>query len=147
MSKPIAILTLLVVLFSCSQPEATTAKPDVSTIKADRIAPEQEKFDSFFDRFDSDSAFQKSRIKFPLKLVSMDETGEKNVESYISETEINHIGVGKLKESQMIFKKRQLSKNKMQIKFQIDDTGYEKDYFFESRFGKWFLVSVADLSD
>lgn len=69
-------------------------------------ALQREDFTEFFKKFDSDSVFQRTRIKFPLKIVDMDETGEKQIESYISAKEISHIGIGRLKEPNMILKKK-----------------------------------------
>ncbi|MGE6218442.1 hypothetical protein ACQKCH_01350 [Nubsella zeaxanthinifaciens] len=110
-------------------------------------ALQQEDFTEFFTKFDSDSVFQRTRIKFPLKIVDMDETGEKQKENYISAKEISHIGIGRLKEPDMTFKKKQVAMDKFEIQFTTDDTGYEVNYFFERRLGKWFLISVRDLSD
>ncbi len=47
----------------------------------------------------------------------------------------------------MTLKKKQVAMDKFEIQFTTDDTGYEVNYFFERRLGKWFLISVRDLSD
>lgn len=148
MLKSIVFSFRLAMLLSCNQNKNfTSTKHTTSTSNKRDSALQQEDFTEFFKKFDSDSVFQRTRIKFPLKIVDMDETGEKQIESYISAKEISHIGIGSLKEPNMILKKKQVAMDKFEIQFTTDDTGYEVNYFFERRLGKWFLISVRDLSD
>lgn len=77
----------------------------------------------------------------------MDETGEKNVEIYISETEINHIGVGKLKESQMILKKVSYLKIKCRLSFKlmIPDTKKIITLKVDLENGFWYQLRIYQI--
>ncbi len=152
MLKSKSILIMLMSIWGCSpnnkNNKEVKALAPISTVNTDQsINNSKEDFDDFFKKFDSDSVFQRSRIKFPLTIITIDETGENNVEKYISKNEINHIGVNKLTELNMAFKKKRLTVDKVEVQFQIENTGYEKDYLFARSSGKWFLILVKDLSD
>lgn len=96
-----------------------------------------EDFDRFYDRFHSDTVFQKSRIKFPLKGQIVDETGvhlwsKKNW--VVMRVKIQDVDTS-------LFKVESIKHEIVFIeKFWIEDSGFFSEYRFELIKNKWFLV-------
>ncbi|WP_293310855.1 DUF4348 domain-containing protein [Pedobacter sp. UBA5917] len=151
MIKPGYVLSILIFAFGCGQINTADRKitNDSSTTTHLKTVPDhaEESFDQFFKKFDTDSVFQHSRIEFPLKYESLDDEGDPNTISYISKSDLPHIGLNKLKEPKMMHTKKITDSSKIEMKFVIEDTGYEKKLVFEKKGEKWFLFAVSDLSD
>jgi len=96
-----------------------------------------ENFDEFYGRFHTDSIFQMSRIKFPLKGIKVDWEGEKkwSVKNWITlKTQIYDIDT-------MQFKTEYLkTDHSFMQKFWIEDSGYSSEYRFHVINKKWYLV-------
>lgn len=151
MIKPGHILTVFILASGCGPVNSSDPKIGTDSSSTTRFNTVQdhseENFELFFKKFDSDSVFQHSRIDFPLKYETLGDEGDPNTISYISKNDIYHIGLNKLKEPKMIHAKKITDSSKIEMKFVIEDTGYEKDLVFEKKGEKWFLVAVSDLSD
>ena len=147
MKKLFLIVTCLF-LFGCTSKNANQNSIPAAPVKQSDTT--QENFDVFFKKFQTDSVFQKSRIEFPLKSTTIDEDG--NSKKSISKDEwiknkwtfIHFFATYKSKE---IIKKTSLGQTKLEINFQVEDTGIERHFLFVKVKGKWELNSVEDLSD
>jgi hypothetical protein len=111
------------------------------------VDSEGEDFDSFFKKFQVDSVFQKSRIDFPLKFTISGDDGESDLIRFVPKKDLKFFGLFIANQDKGVKKKLQVSPNKVKIQFQIQDTGFEKDFNFENNNAKWRLVSVVDNSD
>jgi hypothetical protein len=67
---PIGIFLFILIIFA-------TCKPAKHITTNTTVNSSGENFDEIYNRFHSDSLFQMSRIKFPLKGTSIDGNGEK----------------------------------------------------------------------
>jgi hypothetical protein len=97
-----------------------------------------EDFDQFYEKFHKDSAFQMSRLKFPLQ--GHNEFGNKwTVDNWdIMKSKIYEVDKSQFK---VEFKKTE------KIFFQkvwIDGSGFSSECRFELVNGKWFLVSALE---
>jgi hypothetical protein len=96
-----------------------------------------ENFDDFYNRFHTDSLFQMSRIKFPLKGIKVDYEGEKkwSGKNWITmKTKIQDVDT-----SEFSTEYQKTDKSFME-KFWIEDTGYSSEYRFKLIRKKWYLV-------
>jgi len=100
-----------------------------------------ENFDKFYDRFHSDSSFQITRIKIPLKGLRFD--GEKEIKwskdtlPFLS-TKIYDVDTTEYKVS---FKK---TETEFKEKVWIENSGFWCEYKFELIDNKWYLVSAVE---
>jgi hypothetical protein len=102
-----------------------------------------ENFDDFYNRFHSDSLFQMSRVKFPLKGTKVDYEGEKkwSGKNWITmKTKIQDVDTTVFKTE---YKK---TDNSFSEKFWIEDTGYYSEYKFKLIDKKWYLVYASELN-
>lgn len=106
-----------------------------------------EPFDPFFKKFESDSIFQKSRVKFPLKLIVTGDEGDKDSIKYIPQADWKFENLLVNQQEKSIVKKYRISDNEMRIQFQMEDTGIQTERFFKRKNGAWWLVLVKDESD
>jgi len=142
----ILLLVTGLICYGCHSKKHPSAADD-STQKPSGINRPDEDFDSFSKKFGSDSVFQKSRIVFPLKSVIDGDEGDDSTTKFIKPSEMHYLGLFVANSKNRIIKKTVLSKNKVQITFQVNDTGIEEDFFFERRDHNWYLVLVEDNSD
>ncbi|OCX50660.1 hypothetical protein BEL04_23100 [Mucilaginibacter sp. PPCGB 2223] len=119
---------------------ACNGRHDKTVLSADKS------FDAFFQLFKTDSVFQKSRIIFPLKVFTAGDEGESDTKT-VTETRMKFIGLFIDKSEKGIVIKKMLSGNKTNIRFQIQDTGFEEEFTFIKINSKWYLSSVTDNSD
>lgn len=105
---------------------------------------DQEDFEVFFERFNKDSAFQLSRIKFPLRNEVYDTDSGQFVYKTIERKAWKFFNLKKLPANYV----QKLSKDKFKYVFniQIIDTGVNVDYIFTMLKGKWFLLKIVDSS-
>jgi hypothetical protein len=119
---------------------------DHSTHSGTGDGRQSEDFDLFFKKFNTDPAFQLSRINFPFKLTQVDEYDNKTMEM-IPVKQWNHINMLVKQTHKNIIRKHPINKNKINVQFQLEDTGIEVNYCFVNKNDKWWLVSMDDLSD
>lgn len=100
-----------------------------------------EDFDSFYDKFHQDDNFQKSRIKFPLGGMSIDDGDE------IPWTRDN-FPLMKVRIYDIDTKEYKTSFDKKPTRFTqrvwLEDSEFSSEYRFELIEGRWFLVYVLD---
>lgn len=129
--KKIAGFVLFLLMVGCHAPVDTKPAADKS-------------FDDFFQRFKTDSVFQGSRIKFPLKVVTAGE-GESDTRT-VAKTQLKFIGLF-VNNKHGIIKKKTIGPTKVLVQFQIQDTGFEEEFTFENISSVWYLVTIKDNSD
>jgi len=133
MKKFIGVIFLLIAIGCNNQHDRTGSSADQS-------------FDAFFQRFKTDSVFQKSRIKFPLKVFTAGDEGESDTKT-VTKTEMKFMGLFIDNPKSGIITKKGLTPTKTNIWFQIQDTGIEQEFAFVKLDSKWYLSSVTDNSD
>lgn len=106
-----------------------------------------ENFDTFFSRFKTDSVFQKSRIRFPLKIKLTAGEGDTDSANLIPEGRLPYINLFTANGTKGIVKKNVLGPAKVDIRFQLQDTGFEENFTFIKKNGRWDLVLIVDNSD
>jgi len=113
--------------------------------KFNAVDTASESFNIFFNRFNTDSVFQISRIAFPLKLTIIGGEGESNTTKFIEKKDwwFAHAQP----EKNVIAKPEQTGKATARIHFFIEDTGFSVYYYFITRKGKWCMTSIRDESD
>lgn len=113
----------------------------------DRAEDKEESFEKFFKDFCKDADFQLSRIKFPLKIVVVDE--EIRNEKLIQQSDWRHTDLLKLK--------KESSKNKLEtvdkatdakdVVFTNKGTGEAVHHLFSKIDNQWYLTSIVDESE
>ncbi|MCO5949109.1 DUF4348 domain-containing protein [Mucilaginibacter flavidus] len=106
-----------------------------------------ENFDAFFSRFKTDSVFQKSRIRFPLKIKLTAGEGDIDSTNLIPAGSLPYINLFTVKGIKGIVKKTVLSPAKVDVRFQLQDTGFEENFTFVKKNGQWNLILIVDNSD
>lgn len=116
------------------------------------LSPVDDDFNEFFTEFSADSAFQLSRIVFPLKYESSSLRGKE---------------VKTIKKNQYKYDKLEFDGNCQEYSTQLYDSfslkmrdtgqrvyvreglnsGLRQLFFFQRFSGKWFMVKIEDLSD
>lgn len=138
--KTITIFSLtLLILASCSDNKNNQAKPATQRAKT-----QAESFDTFFERFSSDSVFQKSRVNFPLNMEVYDVGADSTTTPVIKANEWSFFNIKALGKK-YIFKTRK-DNNRYILTAQIEDTGVYVEYIFDLRESKWTLVKIIDES-
>lgn len=134
------------VLFSCKETNNIAnenTQPQKSTLYKSSIS--KENFDVFFSKFSSDSLFQSSRIKFPLRNEIYNSDNNEYEVSNIHIEKWKFVNIKKLPSNYI----RKLSNKdvfKYVLNIQILDTGVNVDYIFMALNGKWILVNIIDSS-
>ena len=147
MKRLLYILICCAAIAGCKSTSTTqkTPQPDGKSSATTAAAPKKkvkvEDFDKFYDRFHADSAFQRSRIKFPLKGAST------NIDKSTPWTPQNW---------QMLRTRiYDVDKNQYKVKYTktetsftqkvwVDGGGFSNECRFELIGGKWFLVYMND---
>ncbi len=101
-------------------------------------------FDTFFKEFKSDSVYQVLHVKFPFRTIASGEEGSDTVK-YIPKDKWRNISFKNEKGD--IYKRNQLSKTEVVIKYMVEDTGIYNEFDFLYNNGKWQLVGFRDGSD
>lgn len=112
-----------------------------------KVEEKEESFEKFFKNFCKDTDFQLSRIKFPLKIVVVDE--ETRNEKLIQQSDWRHTDLLKLK--------KESSKNKLEtvhksadskdVVFSNKGTGETVHHLFSKIDNVWYLTSIVDESE
>lgn len=102
-----------------------------------------ENFSKFLEKFSSDTVFQYSRIRFPIKNeIYNSDTGI--YESHLINQ--NEWEYSNLKNPTFIKSVKSESDNKIILNIQIEDTGVSVLYYFEIFDGLWYLNKIVDES-
>ena len=111
---------------------------------------EKENFNIFLDKFVADSAFQMSRIKFPVKFVTMNFDTYQQVDTVIAEGKWNYdpIYLQEEKQSQIYdnFDMRLRDTDERIFSWHGIRNGINIHYYFKRIDGKWYLVAFEDTS-
>ena len=109
-------------------------------------AQQQENFTIFFQKFSGDAAFQKSRIKFPLAMVTVDEDNSSTTKT-ISASKWEFYNIRELKKDKKnIFKVSYPKKDQAIVIRQLEDTGVQLRLVFRFIDNKWQMVQLRDES-
>ncbi|MBA4849289.1 DUF4348 domain-containing protein [Emticicia sp. BO119] len=138
--KLIAFLLFLAPFFNESY-----AKKEIGLVE--EIENNEDDFDKFFKEFCRNSTFQLSRIKFPLKVVVVDD--EKRNEKMIQQNDWRHTNLQKLK--------REHPKNRLEtvdkgtdskdVVFTNKESGEVVHHLFSKIDNQWYLTSIIDESE
>ena len=140
----ITILLFCTVSLSCNL-NSGGANPASAPKPSRKIADEN--FDAFFTRFKTDSVFQKSRIRFPLKIKFTAGEGDTDSTDLVPEGELPYIDTFAANGAKGIITKTISGTEKVNVKFQLADTGVEENFIFVKKDGQWSLVLIVDNSD
>jgi hypothetical protein len=102
-----------------------------------------ENFDQFYKKFNTDKAFQLSRVVFPFKMLFVEDDSSISTK-LLEKKEWNYVN---LLNKKYIIKKRRAGRSEMIVTLQIQDTGVFVEHIFQENNGKWKLVSTKDSSD
>lgn len=135
----IAIASLI--LLSCSDEKKKPAQPvsQTTNIKA-------ETFETFFEKFSTDSVFQKSRIHFPLATETYDIDAEKSIPSTIEAGKWEFFNIKEIRQDKKNIYNIRKEKDQYILNGQIEDTGVYVDYIFEQQEWRWVMVKIVDQS-
>ena len=101
-------------------------------------------FNTFFERFNSDSVFQYSSIEFPLRLIIFEEETKK--ETFINKQQWEFTKLIKDSKWNSIINKKIKKNKEIQIEYSIEDTGVLIYHFFQYKNGHWLLTHIEDYS-
>ena len=145
MKRLLYILICCVAIAGCKSSSNTQKTPEPngksSTTTVSRKKSKVENFDKFYDRFHTDSAFQMSRIKFPLGggYHTVDNSTKWTAENWhLMTTRVYDVDNNKYKAT---YSKTETSFTQ---KLWIDSAGLFVECRFELVDGKWFLVYMND---
>ena len=147
MKRLLFILVCCVAIAGCKSSSNTpkVSEPKGQSSATTAAAPKKkskvEDFDKFYDRFHADSAFQMSRIKFPLKGAStnLDKSTPWTPQNWqMLRTRIYDVDKNQYK---VKYSKTETSFTQ---KVWVDGAGFSNECRFELVNGKWFLVYMSD---
>lgn len=138
MSKflPFLALPITLYLISCDSKKQETNKTEIA-----KTVPED--FDSFYDKFHSDSFFQMSRIRFPLEgkyIDGFEKTDWKRENWTMLKTKISDVDTAQFKTA--IIK----TDSTFIEKYYIENSGFSSEYKFKLVNNEWFLVYAEDIN-
>ena len=142
----IAVMLHLSCQSNSNQKISTAATGHIGSPAKSKDSIDKNDFASFFKKFKVDSNFQKSRIIFPLKYILRGDEGAADSTKMIASNQMNFIALF-ISKSKGDLIQALLKPGKRMVRYQLEDTGYEKDFTFETREGKWYLVLITDSSD
>jgi hypothetical protein len=137
--KSFTSIALIIILIAITMSNCKTPKERAGRSRTTKIAVED--FDSFYNRFHTDSLFQISRVLFPLEGGSVDGLEEKKwtKENWqMVKTKVFDIDTTLFRVS---YKK---TENKFSAKAWIEDSGFSTEFRFELINKKWYLVYASD---
>lgn len=125
--------TIIVLTTSCNKTQETIQVSITDNLEED--------FDGFYNKFHNDSAFQMSRVRFPLEGYKVDSDGKENwrpdnwgvLKSKIYDVDTSEFKVAYKKNDTLFWEKCWL-----------EDSGFFSEYQFELINKKWFLVYALD---
>ena len=123
---------------------ATAAESDDS-VSGEYGINDIENFYEFFDKFKTDSVFQKERIKFPLKVVTVtyDEhlATAKRVIGFISHSEFGFGNLKELEDRGYRYRAHRVDEYEEVVTESSRDTSTRGSFRFRTYKGKWYLVA------
>ncbi len=136
-SFPLVIVLTLLVLVSL-----TGCQSIRSIFHPEKTKPVED-FDAFYDRFHADESFQRSRVRFPLGGMMVEEGDEipwtrKNFPTM--KVRIYDVDTSEYKIEY------QKEKTRFTQRVWLEDSEFSSEYRFELIDGKWYLVYVLDVS-
>jgi hypothetical protein len=154
--KYLVIIGIAFAVFGCgteTKKEKAIESPKVTEKFSEVKEVTKEKFDTFFEKFGTDSVFQLSRISFPISYYTVDieDNKEEYVYSkddfwYIDFTEDSQAAERKVDAYEPVIKRDDDSKATY-IRMGIDN-GIRIEYYFEMNDkGEWYLVEIVDNSN
>lgn len=144
--KNVKIIYYLLALYlvSCSQSGKNKSSTKMNLVHA---GSKDDDFNTFFNRFKTDSAFQKAHVHFPLKYKTLgDENGVDSMK-LISSGEWTFARLFISNGKKLILRRLKTTSTETDIQVQIEDTGFENEFTFLKDNNNWFLVSITDYSD
>jgi hypothetical protein len=135
----------MLILVACGDHKPNKPSITSDTNKPAMPATAHEDFDTFFEKFNKDSAFQKDRTVFPLKVTITGGEGESNSTKFISIQKWHSFNL--LSEKDRVIQKRKINKQSINVIYGVNDTGIHINLQFRLNDGKWRLVYVEDGSD
>jgi hypothetical protein len=133
------IIVALLMGSSCSN---EAVKPEKSRNQENNN--QVENFDVFFEKFSSDSLFQRSRIKFPLPVETYDIDLDSNIKSTMEAGKWDFFNIKELDSNYIITPRKKKDQNI--INLQKKETGISVDYIFQKQGDKWIMVKIIDES-
>jgi hypothetical protein len=146
MKKLVVIFLIGMLLFSCKEVNNNPNQNQTPKRNAiNKSATLKENFDVFLGKFSTDSLFQHSRIKFPLRNeVYNSDNGDYEI-SKIDKEKWKFFNIKALP-ANYITKLSNKSDYRYIFNVQIIDTGVNVDYIFMALDGKWMLINIVDSS-
>ncbi|MDB4920832.1 hypothetical protein [Mucilaginibacter sp.] len=148
-SKISLLLLICLFLSNCNSNKKASETAGKSTLvskkKVNYYDSLTENFDSFFKKFQSDSVFQLTRVKFPFKITNESEEGDSTWFVRKSNWKYTSYGIGKAADE--IIKKKKIKEGLINIELTIEDTGVLVNHYFINKDGKWWLAYMVDDSD
>ena len=160
--KAIGLLFLISFLFfNCKNENAKLEILKQESQKAEKQIPTitDENFETFLAKFNRDSVFQISRVKFPLKvkeidlesMVELDENKSEFKERTILKSDYTKLDFtypkdALTRELDRYTQKIKIKKNITVVEIRGVDNGIYSDFYFEKIDGKWFLQTWKEQS-
>jgi len=136
MNKTFLILLIVNLICACQNKQAKEESIDKS-------------FESFLTKFNNDSIFQKSRVKFPLPIIEMDGDSFNEIHNKIDAKDYRKFDLTSNKVHQQeegYTQEIKLEKKKATIEIRGIENGIMTDYYFEKINEKWMFVGLKDVS-
>jgi hypothetical protein len=146
------LLSLFAGASACHDQSALVKNSDRLSAQSEKLSDSVDSsFDSFIKKFNSDSMFQMTRIKFPLKTTSYKVDTDTDTTFYINNDNFQRLDFydnrnqSKVKAWKTTAKVNEQGKDG-QILLQGIENGIDIVYLFEKIDGEWTLVAVEDRS-
>lgn len=117
----------------------------------EHVTMQQEDFEKFFEKFCTDSMFQKSRVRFPFPEISYDIEDNKTINSL---TSVDWTSINLKYDSSAYYKKVdsykqifEIESDRAKVGFRGIDNGIYFDFIFEIPDSTWQLVRYVDYSN
>lgn len=143
-------LMIMFILINCGKRPADTITIATADTPAAKESIQTESFNEFFLHFTSDSVFQMERVKFPFRILMVEDDGETIHETAQDDWTHSTFYYDESYATREIDAYTQQIKNygdTVKIELRGVDNGIYLDYKFALENGKWFLVSALDYSN
>lgn len=139
---PIIAVTALILFCSLKTPvRQPFQKANENIAKAS-----SEEFNLFFKKFNTDAAFQLSRVRFPFKMLEMPDEDQKQAPPrFMLKKDWKYFKM--LTQRETVTKRKQINKTTVRIQLMVKETGVLVFYYFKCINGKWWLDHSEDASD
>lgn len=99
-------------------------------------------FEKFFAKIKDDTIYQREKVKYPLSIVWVG-FQESDTTIYVKKNEYNNLGFDK---PGVIIRLYSPDKETIIVKYQLEDTGVNIDYYYKEDEESWYLDHVVDSS-